>query len=98
MKANLNDKRLYLNRLHLYVTELQAIRQTARMKSTSPSLPTSRAFVVQLRADARVEHGEFSGRVEHLVSMRSTRFQSLEELATFLRETILGLEVEEDET
>jgi hypothetical protein len=68
------------------------------MKSTPPSLPTNRAFVVQLRAEARVEQGEFSGRVEHLVSMRATRFQSLEELATFLRETVLGLEVEKDET
>jgi len=67
------------------------------MKSTPPSLPTNRAFVVQLRAEAKVEDGEFCGRVEHLVSMRATRFQSLEELATFLRETVLGLEVEEDE-
>ena len=45
-----------------------------------------------------MEQGEFSGRVEHVVSMRTTRFQSLEELATFLRETVLSLEDEEDET
>ena len=69
------------------------------MKSSSvPSLPTNRAFVVQMYADAKVENGEFSGRVEHVVSMRTTRFQSLEGLATFLRETVLSLEVEEEET
>ncbi len=98
LKANLKDLRLSLNRRYLYTAELQAIRQIARVKSTPPSLPTNRAFVVQLRAEARVEQGEFSGRVEHVVSMRSTRFQSLEELATFLRETVLSLEDEEDET
>ena len=63
-----------------------------------PSLPTNRVFAVQLHADARVEHGEFRGRVEHVVSMRARHFESLEELATFLRETVLGLAVEEDDT
>ena len=98
MNANLNALLLSLNRLRPYAAELQAIRQIAHMKSTLPSLPTDRAFVVQLRAEAKVEDGEFCGRVEHVVSMRAVRFQSLEELATFLRETVLGLEVEEDDT
>ena len=68
------------------------------MKSASlPSLPTNRAFVVQLYAEAEMEHGEFSGRVEHIVSMRATHFDSQEELIAFLIQTVLSLEVEEGE-
>ena len=48
------------------------------------SLPAKRAFVVQIRADAKVEQGEWQGRVEHLVSFQATRFQSLEELLAFM--------------
>jgi hypothetical protein len=59
------------------------------MKSTSqPALPATRAFVVQLHAEAQVEHGEFRGRVEHIVSMRATHFHSLEELGTFMVTTL----------
>jgi hypothetical protein len=49
-----------------------------------PSLPAKRAFVVQLHADAKVEQGQWQGRVEHLVSYQATRFQSLEELLAFV--------------
>jgi hypothetical protein len=49
-----------------------------------PSLPAKRAFVVQVRADAKVEQGQWQGRVEHLVSYQATRFQSLEELLAFI--------------
>jgi len=50
-------------------------------------LPAERAFVVQLRA------GEFCGeplcgRVEHVLSGRCTRFQSLEHLAQFFVDVI----------
>ena len=48
------------------------------------SLPAKRAFVVQIHADAKVEQGRWQGRVEHIVSYRSTRFQSLEELVAFI--------------
>jgi hypothetical protein len=67
------------------------------MSSTSqPSLPTNRAFVVQLHAEAQVEQGEFKGRVEHVVSMRATHFDSLEELATFIVQKVTTLA--EDDT
>ena len=56
-----------------------------------PSLPTNRAFVVQLHAEAHVEHGEFRGRVEHLVSFQATRFHSLEELAAFMMQVVTTL-------
>jgi hypothetical protein len=53
-----------------------------------PSLPTNRAFVVQLHAEAQVEQGEFRGRVEHVVSFQATRFHSLEELAAFMMQVV----------
>jgi hypothetical protein len=49
-----------------------------------PSLPAKRAFVVQVHADARVEQGQWQGRVEHLVSYQAARFQSIEELLAFI--------------
>jgi hypothetical protein len=54
------------------------------MNKNQPSLPTNRAFVVQIHRDARVEDGEFKGRVEHIVSYEATHFESLEELAAFI--------------
>ena len=54
------------------------------MNRNQPSLPTKRAFVVQLHADAQVEHGQWKGRVEHLNSYEAEHFGSLEELLTFM--------------
>jgi hypothetical protein len=54
------------------------------MTSKQPSLPAKRAFVVQIHTDAKVEQGKWQGRVEHIVSYRATRFQSLEELVAFM--------------
>jgi hypothetical protein len=64
--------------------------------TNTPSLPATRAFVVQLYAEAEVEQGEFRGRVEHIVSMRAKRFHSLEELATFIVQTVTTLQEEDD--
>ena len=54
------------------------------MDKKLPSLPTNRAFVVQIYRDARVKNGEFKGRVEHIVSYRATHFESPEELVAFI--------------
>ena len=54
------------------------------MAENQPSLPLRRAFVVQIYARARIEQGEFKGRVEHLVSHQATHFESLEELVAFV--------------
>jgi hypothetical protein len=62
-----------------------------------PSLPTNHAFVVQLHAEAHVEHGEFRGRVEHVVSYRATRFHSLEELAAFMMQVVTTLPADDAE-
>ncbi|MBI3797839.1 MAG: hypothetical protein HY268_12835 [Deltaproteobacteria bacterium] len=69
------------------------------MPSTSqPSLPTKRAFVVQLHAEAQVEQGEFRGRVEHVVSMRATHFHSLEELTAFMVQVVTTLPEDDPES
>ena len=47
-------------------------------------LSITRAFVVQFRADAVVEQGHLTGRVEHVISGQATDFQSLETLLTFI--------------
>jgi hypothetical protein len=54
------------------------------MDKKLPPLPADRAFVVQIHRDARVENGEFKGRVEHVVSYQETHFESLEELGAFI--------------
>ena len=59
------------------------------------SLPAKRAFVVQIHADAKAEEGQWHGRVEHLVSYKSTRFQSLEELLAFMVKLLTEPEQEE---
>src|SRR5438552_16421949 len=46
------------------------------------SLPSNRAFVVQLSEGAAA--GALSGRVEHVVSGRATHFESWERLAEFV--------------
>lgn len=68
------------------------------MPSTNkPSLPANKAFVVQLHADAQVEHGEFKGRVEHVVSYKSTHFHSLEELVAFMVLVVTTLEEDDSD-
>jgi len=59
--------------------------------TNKPSLPANKAFVVQLHADAQVEHGEFKGRVEHVVSYKSTHFHSLKELTVFMVQVVTTL-------
>ena len=54
------------------------------MDKKQPALPANRAFVVQLHAEAQIEHGHFKGRVEHVVSYQATHFESLEELVAFM--------------
>ena len=61
------------------------------MPRNKPSLPSNRAFVVQLRWDADVEHGDVRGRIEHLNSMQATRFESVEELVAFIARVVAAL-------
>ena len=56
--------------------------------ASSVSLPTNRAFVVQLAAEAELEQGAISGRVEHVASMKAAHFHSLEELVSFMARVV----------
>jgi hypothetical protein len=58
------------------------------MPKNKPSLPSDRAFVVQLRWDAAVEQEDFRGRVEHINSMQAARFESVEELLAFIARVV----------
>jgi hypothetical protein len=60
------------------------------MQIDQPSLPTHRAFVVQVYAAADLKQGQFTGRVEHIVSGQATHFQSVAELVTFMVEVLIA--------
>ncbi len=47
-------------------------------------LPSNRAFVVQLSDDSNPDEGVVQGRAEHVVSGKTCRFRSLEQLQQFL--------------
>lgn len=48
--------------------------------SSQPLFPPQRAFVVQLSREADTAHGQYAGRVEHVVSGHSARFTDSKEL------------------
>jgi hypothetical protein len=65
------------------------------MTKDQPSLPTNRAFVVQLHADAQPEQGYFKGRVEHVISMKAVHFNSVEDLVAFMTRTLAAQQLAE---
>ena len=62
------------------------------MPQFPPPLPTNRAFVVQLRAQASGAPLAWEGRVEHVVSGQMTHFLSLKELLAFIRRVLAGVQ------
>ena len=62
------------------------------MAQDQPSLPTQRAFVVQLHAESRIEKGQFKGRVEHIVSGQSAHFSSMKALKAFMERVLAEAE------
>jgi len=50
----------------------------------SPAFAPTRAFVVQFRRETDLDTGCMTGRVEHVVSGKATRFQSVDELMAFM--------------
>ena len=48
-------------------------------------------FVIQFRSRSDLAAGEIAGRVEHVASMRSACFDSLDELLAFLTEVLKGV-------
>ncbi len=62
-----------------------------KLPSGESPLSPHRAFVVQLRENADVERGQWVGRVEHVTSGQTTRFQSLEELVAFITRVLVAI-------
>jgi hypothetical protein len=50
--------------------------------------PHGGAFVIQFGPNTDLSAGHMEGRVEHVATMRSTRFHSLGELLAFLKEAL----------
>jgi hypothetical protein len=46
------------------------------------------AFVIQVRTETDLAAGRFEGRVEHIASTKAMRFQSLDELLTFMAQVL----------
>jgi hypothetical protein len=64
--------------------ELQFFWRAAAQSRAMTSLPTNRAFLVQLSADTNPALTDLGGRVEHVSSGRSKHFSSREELWSFV--------------
>lgn len=63
------------------------------MTQTTPDpLSPQRAFVVQFRVNSDLTHGQYHGRVEHVLSGRATVFTSLEELTVFMTRVVTDLQ------
>ena len=58
---------------------------TALNPKTTTALPIQRAFVIQIHADADVEQGYLSGKIEHIVSGQTQRFSNPEQLLAFIK-------------
>ena len=54
-----------------------------------------RAFVIQLDSSADIEKGQIEGKVEHVSSVRTKRFQSLDELLSFVGSSLREVRLEE---
>lgn len=70
-------------------------RRRGELDGESPSLPASRAFVVQLSGDTQPRRGRVRGRAEHIESGRSQQFGTLEELMAFVGEVLEAIDREE---
>jgi hypothetical protein len=53
-----------------------------------PPYTPEQAFVVQFGRETVVDTGRLAGRVEHVVSGKVARFQSLDELVAFMTEVL----------
>jgi hypothetical protein len=57
---------------------------TEATRTTPSTLPVDRAFVVQFSPETSLADGAHGGRVEHVHSGRSARFESLDQLLAFV--------------
>ena len=50
------------------------------------------AFVIQMRPETDVNAGILHGRIEHIPSSRAIRFQSLDQLLSFIAEVLVSVQ------
>ena len=62
--------------------------QSTGYSDDPPFLPTSRSFIIQIEVHVVINKGQFYGRIEHIVTGKSTRFHSLSELLAFIENNI----------
>ena len=62
-----------------------------RSAGERPLFPPDRAFVVQFRQDSSLAGTGYPGRVEHIQSGRSARFQDSGQLFAFMERTLAEL-------
>jgi len=60
-------------------------------------LSPARAFVVQFREEPEAGRERFTGRVEHMVSGRATRFHSPEDLLAFFAQVLSAMRAKPSE-
>ena len=53
-----------------------------------PAFAPAQAFVVQFGRETALDTGRIAGRVEHVVSRKAGRFQSVDELMAFMTEVL----------
>ena len=57
-----------------------------------PAFAPEQAFVVHFGSETAVDTGRMVGRVEHVVSRKRARFQSVDELVSFMTEVLREIE------
>jgi len=62
---------------------VQNLHSTTGSSETS-YFPVGRSFVVQIEAHVEINKGQLNGRIEHIVTGKSTRFHSSEQLFAFI--------------
>jgi len=62
--------------------------KTVQSSDEMQPLPVSRGFVIQIEASANISQGQFCGRIEHIVTGKSTWFISIKEMLAFIDATI----------
>jgi hypothetical protein len=55
------------------------------------------AFVIRFQPDSDIEGGRVEGKVEHVASYKATTFHSLDELLSFLAETLAEVRADKQE-
>ena len=65
----------------------QQLPAPVTLEAEQPLSPT-RAFVVQFREETEAARMRFTGRVEHMISGRATRFYSPKELLAFFAQVL----------